>query len=110
MKAGNMPETLTVFDKLVHALMFLGVSGTVFFDNTRYFRRATNLQRIFAGSFLFPVFFGGIIEIGQEYATSYRSGDWMDFLFDVMGVAAGFLICLLINRHLKSSQDYCSVY
>jgi VanZ family protein len=98
----NISATLTVFDKLAHALMFLGVSGVIFFDDTRYFRQTTTLRRIFFGSFLFPVFFGGIIEIGQEYATSYRSGDWVDFLFDVMGIAAGFLICLLINRRLAA--------
>jgi VanZ family protein len=101
MNVGNMSVASTGFDKLVHALMFLVVSGVVFFDNTRYFRQTATLRRIFSGSFLFPIFFGGIIEIGQRHATSYRSGDWIDFLFDVMGAVAGFLICLLINRCLK---------
>jgi VanZ family protein len=104
MKMDNMPQApMTHFDKLVHTLLFFGLSGVVFFDNTRYLRQSTPLQRIFFGSFLFPVFFGGMIEVLQGYA--HRSGDWMDFLFDAIGVVAGILICWLINTRLKSPTD-----
>ncbi|MDR2683520.1 MAG: VanZ family protein [Dysgonamonadaceae bacterium] len=92
---------MTNFDKLAHAVMFAGLSGVVFFDNTRYLRRAIRFRRIFSGSFLFPVVFGGLIEIVQGYATPHRSGDWMDFLFDAMGVGVGLLSCWRINRRLN---------
>jgi VanZ family protein len=92
---------ITNFDKLVHFLMFMGISGAIFFDNTSYFRKRISLLRILLGSFLFPVIFGGIIEILQAFLVQSRSGDWMDFLFDTTGAFLGILICLLINRMLK---------
>ena len=102
MPTADLPEApMTDFDKLVHALMFMGVSGVVFFDNTRYLRQRAGKQRIFWGSLLFPVLMGGLIEIGQGALTTYRSGDWWDFFFDVVGAAFGFLVCLGINRWLK---------
>jgi VanZ family protein len=106
MKTDGMPEVpVSDFDKCVHLLMFLGLSGVVFFDNTRYLRRATGIRRIFFGSFLFSVLIGGLIEIVQGGFLPWRSGDWLDFLFDLVGALCGFLICLLINRRLKPSTN-----
>jgi VanZ family protein len=98
--------TITNFDKFAHLLMFLGLSGTLFFDNTRYLRRAISRRRIVFGSFLFPLLAGGIIEILQAHLTTYRTGDWKDFFFDILGAAAGALIALLINRCLKKPQAH----
>ncbi|MDR1683715.1 MAG: VanZ family protein, partial [Candidatus Symbiothrix sp.] len=56
--------------------------------------------RIFLGSFLFPLIFSGLIEIGQESLTLTRSGDWMDFLFDGIGTSVGLLACWLYNRKI----------
>ena len=102
MNTKSLPKTtLKDADKYVHFLMFLGLSGAVFFDNTRYLRQTVRRQRIFWGSFLFPALLGGLIEIIQGVFIPYRSGDWRDFLFDCIGPGIGFLICLLINRWLK---------
>lgn len=104
----NPPELpvvipMTNLDKLIHFLMFLGLSGVVFFDNSFRLKRKVNGWLIFGGSFLFPVAFSGGIEIAQEYLTPTRSGDWMDFLFDVVGVGCGCLVCWLLNKRLISS-------
>jgi VanZ family protein len=87
-------------DKYVHSLLFLGLSGVIFFDNTSYLRKAISNVRIFLSSFLFPVLLGGVIEIMQTFLTSTRSGDWMDFLFDGIGAFLGMVISWLINRKL----------
>jgi VanZ family protein len=92
---------MTDFDKLIHLFMFMGLSGVVFFDNTHYLKKKISLQRIFFGSFLFPVLFSGSIEVMQSYFTTSRTGDWMDFLFDGIGSLCGILICWLINRKLS---------
>lgn len=100
-----LPEVpMTNFDKLVHFLMFLGLSGCVFFENTRYLKTKISYQRIVWGSFFFPVLFSGLIEIMQEYLTPYRTGDWMDFLYDVIGAFIGFAVCLKINGKLKEKS------
>ena len=86
------------FDKYVHSLLFLSLSGVVFFDNTSYFRQRVSNVRIFLSSFFFPVLLGGTIEIMQALLTTTRSGDWMDFLFDGIGAFLGLMICWTINR------------
>jgi VanZ family protein len=106
----NPPEMetqpMTNFDKLAHFLMFMGLSGTMFFDNSFYFKKQVARWSIFWGSFLFPIVFSGGIEIAQEYLTTTRSGDWMDFLFDTIGVSCGCLICLGINRKLNPQTGW----
>ena len=97
----SLPEApMSNFDKLVHALMFLGLSGAVFFDCTRYLRQSIGGLPVFLGSLLFPVLMGGLIEIVQTFLP-YRTGDWWDFFYDAIGAMAGYLLALLINRWLK---------
>ena len=94
---------MTDFDKIVHLLMFGLLSGTVFFDNTRYWKRKISGIRLTMGSFLFPIVFSGLIEVLQEYLSVSRSGDWRDFLFNLIGAGIGWLICQMINLKLKSA-------
>lgn len=102
MNTEPMPSVpMTDFDKLVHFLMIAGLSGIIFFENSNYLRKKVSGVRVFFGSFLFPVLFSGAIELIQEYLSPYRSGDWMDFLWDGVGALVGVLICLLINSKLK---------
>ena len=88
------------FDKWVHVIMFLSLSGVIFFDNTRYLRFPISKRRIFLSTFLFTIALGGLIEIIQEYFFITRSGDRYDFLFDVIGAFWGCGIALMINRWL----------
>ncbi len=94
-------EPMSDFDKLVHLLMFGVVSGVAFFENSHYFRCFVPYIRLLMGSLVFPIIFGGMIELLQEYCSASRSGDWMDFLFDVVGIGMGYLLCVFINKKLK---------
>jgi len=105
MDTSTLPEApMDDFDKLVHVIMFAGLSGIIFFDNTNYLRRQISKTRIFSGSFVLPVFLGGLIEILQENFTKTRTGDWLDFLYDVVGAAFGWGIVLLINHWLLKKK------
>jgi len=47
---------------------------------------------------------GGLVEIVQATCTGgRRSGDWLDFAADAIGVAAGLFIGLIIKAMLSSS-------
>lgn len=85
------------FDKIVHFLMFMGLSGVIFFDQTAYLKNKISIKAIWIGSFIFPVVFGGSIELLQ-LCIPYRSGEWQDFLYDGIGAFAGTLASGLINR------------
>ena len=92
---------MTDFDKLVHFLMFGGLAGLVFFESSRYFRYFVSPSRIVWGVFIFPLLFGGGIELVQEYFSSTRTGDWLDFFYDGLGVLLATIVCWIINRNLQ---------
>jgi VanZ family protein len=87
------------FDKIVHAIMFLGLSGVIFFDATGYLRFPVSKTQILLIIFIFPIALGGLIEILQSKITTSRTGDWFDFLFDIVGSLLGLGIALLINHY-----------
>jgi len=99
MNTASLPKVaIRNFDKIVHAVMFLSLAGVIFFDNTRYLRFQISELRIFLGTFLFPAAIGGLIEILQRYLTTTRTGDWYDFIFDVIGAIIGMQIAFVINH------------
>lgn len=87
-------------DKWAHLGMFFSLSATMFFENTYYFKRKITYRRMFWGSFVIPVILSGAIEIMQTYLIRYRTGDWMDFLYDMIGIVISLLICLMLNDKL----------
>ncbi|GAE82739.1 hypothetical protein JCM10512_967 [Bacteroides reticulotermitis JCM 10512] len=44
------------------------------------------------GACLCPILFSGCVELLQEYCTTYRGGDWMDFVANTTGVVLASLI------------------
>ena len=50
-------------------------------------------------AFLAPLLMGGLIELAQAYCTGgRRSGEWLDFLANSLGVVLGTLVGLLMSR------------
>ena len=76
-------------DKVVHFCMYGGMSGMLWLEFLRNHRKyETVLWHAWIGAVLCPIVMSGIIEILQEYCTTYRGGDWFDFLANTCGVIA----------------------
>jgi len=102
MNPGALPAPpMYNFDKIVHIILFLGLSGVLFFDSSGYLRCPVSNIRIFLIVFLFPIVLGGFIEIVQETLPYSRSGDWFDFVSDVVGAFLGLGVALLTNLLLS---------
>lgn len=85
-------------DKLIHILMYAGLSFTLIFDYSRTRKNTTvNFAFLFV-CILFPVLLGGIIEIAQQQFFAPRTGSWTDWLSDMIGVGLGWSAISLINR------------
>ena len=85
------------FDKVVHFCMYAGVSGmlwTEFFLNYR--RGIAPKAHGFIGALICPIVMSGLIEIGQTTLTSYRGGDWFDFLANTFGVLSATIFSWLV--------------
>jgi VanZ family protein len=79
--------------------MYAGLSGMLWLEFLlNYRRKALPIRHALIGAVVSPILFGGLIEIGQEYLTSYRGGEWVDFLADIGGVMLGSLIAWYFLR------------
>lgn len=86
-------------DKIAHICMYGGLSGMLWIEFLRNHRRYDEvLWHAWAGAVLCPLAMSGIIELLQQYCTTYRGGDWMDFLANSVGVTLATLIAYFIIR------------
>lgn len=81
----------TYADKIVHLLMYFGLALALMID----YRKSTKTNRYNGYFVLFcfalPVIFGGIVEIVQSAYFAPRTGDWFDWLADILGVLVAWL-------------------
>lgn len=75
-------------DKWIHAIMYLVLTLTLLWDS----QQSPKLWWI-AG--VFSAIFGGFIEVLQEQFFYPRTGDWMDWLADCIGVIVAIIVWLI---------------
>jgi len=89
------------WDKVVHFCMYSGMSGVIWIEFLcKHRKMKTRIRYAVIGVILIPVLFGGMMELCQQYLSRYRSGDWMDFLANTVGVILASLIAWFILRPL----------
>lgn len=90
------------FDKVVHFCMYAGVSGMLWLEFLRNHRhdQPLNLWHGCIGAVFCPIILSGFIELGQAYLTTYRGGEWADFLANTCGVLFATLIAYYVLRPL----------
>jgi len=105
-----VPETplnnLTLFDKWMHISMYAVLCLVMWAEYLRRHQKL-NKTRLFIGAFLAPLLMGGLIELAQANCTGgNRSGDWLDFVANSIGVVMGNLIGMLLARcFAKGKKD-----
>ena len=85
------------WDKVVHFCMYGGLSGVIWIEFlVKHRKKKVGIIYAILGPVLCPILIGGIMELCQQYLTSYRSGDWMDFMANLTGVMVATLIAWFI--------------
>ncbi len=88
-------------DKVVHVCMYFGLSGMLWLEFIRAHRKThAPLWHAWIGAWLCPTLFSGAIELLQEYCTTYRGGDWLDFAAN----ATGALLASLAGRYVLTCK------
>jgi VanZ family protein len=82
-------------DKWVHLIMYTLLGAVATYDSIRI---QLSGWRLWLVATLLPILFGGIIELVQEQWFAPRSGEWIDWLADCIGVIIGTIAILIINR------------
>ncbi|MBO4800843.1 MAG: VanZ family protein [Bacteroidaceae bacterium] len=93
-------EDVPLADKWTHMVMYFGLTAVFWLE---YWRGHDGLERqiVIPWGMVAPIVLGGVMELMQKYCTNYRSGEWMDFVADSIGVAIGVLVGLTLLRRLR---------
>ncbi len=89
--------------------MYGGLCSVIWMEYLYSHRKDTSISSLkkdmFLWGFLMPFLMGGLIEILQANCTNgRRSGDWLDFLADGIGVLIGQIIGILLARFLSRGK------
>lgn len=95
-----IPETplsqVKLIDKWTHLIMYGGLCLTIWTDRARL-GIASNRRGTAIYAVALPIVMGGLIELVQAYCTAgMRSGEWLDWAADTLGVALGQPIGILV--------------
>ncbi|MBQ8673273.1 MAG: VanZ family protein [Bacteroides sp.] len=95
-------------DKLVHVVMYLGLSGVLWLEFLWGHRREqTPMWHAWIGAVLCPILFSGVIELLQAYCTEHRGGDCLDFAANTAGVLLAWCLATRVRRwsYFKSKSS-----
>lgn len=95
--APEMARDVPFFDKWAHFLMYGGQAFLVWWE-MMHDKKKHSYQSYILYGVLLPILLGGLMELGQAYLTSYRSGEWMDLLADSVGAILGSGTAILSKR------------
>jgi len=94
------PETpfdnVQFIDKWTHLVMYGGTCGVIWWEYLRHHQQL-NKRKLLLWPLLGMIALGGVMELLQAYYTTTRSGEWLDFYADTVGVLLGNGVGLLMN-------------
>ena len=93
----KMAEDVPLADKWTHMVMYGALTLVIWFDYKRSHKQL-NPGKLLLFAFLAPIAMGGLLELAQAYLTTCRSGEWMDFVANSIGVCIGTVCGLIIKR------------
>jgi VanZ family protein len=106
---GNHIPNLPVwqFDKLVHSIIYAILSFFLLIPFYWQYTKGSKRFQIVLIVLFISVFYGGFMEILQNHIFINRSGNWYDFIANMIGAVIGIILYPLIinflpiNRWLK---------
>lgn len=108
-------EGINFIDKWTHIVMYFGQAGAIWLDHLRRHglrfgpmphglrTGEINRRHFLIGALVLPVVLGGVLEILQENCTGgMRSGDWVDWVADALGVLLMWALGQALLRGFRS--------
>ena len=92
-------DHVAFIDKWTHLVMYCGTTSVMWFEYLRCHDRLV-FWKLFFFAFLGPIVMSGVIELLQEYCTTNRAGEWLDFAANTTGVCLGNLVGLALRKKL----------
>ena len=92
--------SISFLDKWTHLVMYGGTCSVIWFEYLRH-HRTLDVKQLFVWAWLLPTLMGGLIELVQAYCTATRSGEWLDWLADAVGVTLAVGVGLMMKKLWK---------
>ena len=98
------PETplddVQFIDKWTHLVMYGGTCSVIWWE---YLRSHDHIEwrKLVLLAIVGMILLGGLMELLQAYCTTTRSGEWLDFWADSMGVLLGSVIGMLMKTIMR---------
>lgn len=96
----KMVEVMVNSDKIVHLIMYFCASSVFWLEWMLVHKcrmKGNNLRNGFLYCVLFPIILGVLIELGQEYLTEYRGGDWKDAAANTCGSLIATVVSFVVT-------------
>ena len=109
-----LPETpldnVHLMDKWTHIAMYFALCCIIWYEKHKLLnkqKKRQNTKGILLWVGIAPLLMGGLIEILQENCTNgHRSGDWLDFIADAIGIIIALIFCIPLGLyHSKFGKD-----
>ncbi len=95
---GHMPKVnIAGLDKAAHFVMYFTLCAVFWFETLRITLRPRPFLMVLL-AVVMPILFSGAMEYLQYRLTSYRTGDFADFLFNTIGVFVALLFSILVTK------------
>ena len=93
----EIAQDVDISDKWAHFIMYAGFVSVMWAEWLRWQHKSRNqglLRDVYSwqtavAMLAMPVAMGGVLELLQAYATTYRSGEWLDVVANSIGVVIG---------------------
>ncbi len=93
------PIKIEYFDKIVHVLLYSFFTFILVTDFSKNNKVIKNRKNYFILScIVFPIIFGGCVEIAQYLWFYPRSAEWIDWFSDILGVSIGLIVRSLFKK------------
>ena len=83
--------------------MYGGLTMVIWFEYLRLHKFIV-WKKLITGGIILPIFMSGCIELLQASCTDNRSGDWLDFLANSLGVGLALPVNYYILRPIYNPQ------
>jgi len=97
----ELTENVPLADKWTHMVMYGTFALVIWWEYGRSHTRR-QWKKLLCWAVLAPIAMSGVMELLQAYATTYRSGEWLDLVANTIGVLTGSLIGIGITGKLKA--------
>lgn len=96
-------DGISNLDKIIHCVLYFIFCSVIWLEYLHINMWHIKIRKAIIFTLLLPIFLSGLIELGQEYLTSYRGGEWLDLLSNTIGsiVSASMFYILIHSKILK---------